>query len=67
MLEDEGLHINAANTEKHHFNKKSESNWKKCKYLGSLLHTEHDISRRKGLAMNSLKTIEIIYCRKHIG
>ena len=43
MLEDEGLHINITKTGRYHVRKTSETNWKKCKYLGSLLETEHDI------------------------
>ena len=43
-----------------HINKYGDSKWKSCKYLGSLLGTEEDIKRRKGLAHDSYKTLEKI-------
>ena len=40
---------------------------KKWKYLGSLLDTEEDIKRQKGLPINSYKTFESISSSKHVG
>ena len=34
--------------------------WTACKYLGSLLDTEKDITRRKILALNAMKTMNNI-------
>ena len=47
MLCEEGVYINKSNTEKYHINKCSDTKWKSCKYLGSLIGTEEDIKRRK--------------------
>ena len=60
MLKDEGLYINKSKTEKFHISRDSDMSWKKCKYLGSLLDTEEDITRRKGLAQDCFKTFEKI-------
>ena len=43
----EGLCINKSKTEKHHISKCSNTKWKSCKYLGSLIGTEEDIKRKK--------------------
>ena len=40
--------------------------WKKCKLLGSLLDTETDIERRKGLTLTSLQKFEYIFKSKRI-
>ena len=59
MLLEEG--INKSKTEKFHINKYGDSKWKSCsKYHGSLVGTEDDIKRRKGLAHDSYKTLEKI-------
>ena len=41
--------------------------WKKCKLLGSLLDTESDIGRRKGLTLSSLQAYQFIFNSKRIG
>ena len=38
----------------------SSEEWNKCKLLGSLLDTEHDIKRGKGQAMNAFRKKEKI-------
>ena len=60
MLLENGLYINKSKTEKFHVSKYGDNKWKSCKYLGSLLGTEEDIKRRKGLAHDSYKTLEKI-------
>ena len=40
---------------------------KKCKYLGSLLDTDEDIKREKGLIIDSYKTFESIFSGKHVS
>ena len=47
--------------------RKSDKSWKKCKILGSLLDTDEDIKRRKGLAIDGFKTLENIFKSKHIS
>ena len=38
-----------------------DNNWKNCKCLGSLLDTETDIQRRKGLAISTLNTLQYLF------
>jgi len=45
--------INEEKTEKYQISKHSSEEWKKCKYLGSMLGNREDINRRKQLAMAS--------------
>ena len=59
-LKSRNLFVNEAKTEKFNIKRLGSENWKKCKYVGSLLNTEDDIKRRIGLtcgAYNNLKTI----------
>ena len=60
MLLENGLYINKSKIEKLHVSKYGDSKWKSYKYLGSLLGTEEDIKRRKGLAHDIYKTLEKI-------
>ena len=53
QLERRNFIINPDKTEKFKISINSDEKWKKCKYLGSLLGTDEDISRRKQLAMVS--------------
>ena len=57
-LQSRNLQVNKDKTEEYRIKRNDVEEWKKCKYLGSLLDTEKDISRRKGLAtaaFNKLK------------
>ena len=49
MLIEEGLHVNNSKTEEYTIEIDGDERWKKCKVLGSLLDTTHDITRRHGL------------------
>ena len=68
-LEENNLFINTTKTEKSDINRISDchNSWKKCKLLGSLSDTKEDIKRRKGLAIDSLKTLENIFNSKHVS
>ena len=44
------LQANKNKTEEHHIKRNGGEEWKKCKYLGTLLDTHEDIKRRKQLA-----------------
>ena len=66
MLFIEGLHVNESKTERYHI-QKGEDVWKKCKYLASLINTEKNIKRRKGLTTDSYKTIESIFSSNHVS
>ena len=58
-LEKRNLHINVDKTEEYTVNKNT-NDWRKCKLLGSILDTDGDIKRRKGLAINALNKIKYI-------
>ena len=45
-------------------NKRNE--WKSCKILGSLIDTEKDIQRRKGLSLDSMKTLNNTFTSRTI-
>jgi hypothetical protein len=49
-LKERNLNVNQEKTEVYNIKRKGNENWKKCKYLGSLLDTEEDIKRRTQLA-----------------
>ena len=67
MLKENNLFVNTTKTEKYEISRISDNRWKKCKLLGSLLDTEEDIKRRKGLAIDILKTLENIFNSKHVS
>ena len=67
MFLTEGLQINESKTERYHIQRGGEDAWKKCKYLGSLLDTEEDIKREKGLTTDSYKRSESIFSSKHVS
>ena len=58
-LHNRNLHINVDKTEEYTVNKNT-NEWRKCKLLGSILDTDGDIKRRKGLAINALNKIKYI-------
>jgi hypothetical protein len=60
MLLEEGLFINKSKTERFRISRTSDTKWRSCKYLGSLLGTEEDIKRRKGLVYDTCNTFEKI-------
>ena len=52
--------VNKSKTEKFYISRSSNDDWRKCKYVGSLLGTKEDINLRKTLtnySYNSLKSI----------
>ena len=55
-LKKRNLGVNLEKTEEYTLNRKEEK-WKKCKYLGSILDTENDIKRRKGLAIDAFNSL----------
>ena len=61
ILAERGLHINDTKTEEYKIQRKGNVDWKKCKLLGSLLDTENDIKRRKGLAIAAINTLKYIF------
>ena len=63
MIEEYNLIINQDQTEMYKISRKSDEEWKKYKYLGSMLGTEEDINRRKSLLLDAFKTMENILLR----
>ena len=63
MLEEYNLIITQDKTEMYKISRKSDEEWKKCKYLGPMLGTEEDINRRKSLLLDAFKTMEDILLR----
>ena len=60
-LEKRNLLINQEKTEEYRIRKDSEMEWKKCKYLGSMLDSTEDIKRRKRLASGAMDKIKHIF------
>ena len=58
------LHVNETKTEEHRIKRGGNDNWKKCKYLGTLLDTNSDISRRKCLAILAFNKLKIAFNSK---
>ena len=68
VLKERNLKVNNAKTEKHHISRNGiNTSWKKCKYLGSLLDTEEDITRRKVLSMVSFNKFRSVFNSKSIS
>lgn len=64
-LKQRNLSVNTSKTEEYCIRKNGPEEWKKCKYLGSLLDTEQDINRRKGLAYNAFNKIKKFLTNKN--
>ena len=66
-LKPRGLIINQSKTEEYVIVRDGDDKWRKCKLLGSLLGTEEDIARRKGLAIAAIRQkSDIFYSRLDI-
>jgi hypothetical protein len=66
-LKSRNLFVNNDKTEEYSIKREGEEGWKKCKYLGSLLDTEHDITRRKGLAIDAFNNFRHIMTSNKIS
>ena len=64
QLESFDLHVNETKTEEHRIKRGGNDNWKKCKYLGTLLDTNSDISRTKCLAILAFNKLKIAFNSK---
>jgi len=60
------LHVNETKTEEYKIKRNGPEFWKKCKYLGTLLGTEEDINRRKGLAIAAYNKLNHIFKNKKL-
>ena len=61
ILHERNLNINLDKTEEYIISKEGPENWKKCRYLGSLLSTEEDINRRKSLAIHTFNQLKHVF------
>ena len=64
MLSEEGLYINKKIP---YQQMRSNTKWKSCRYLGSLIETEEDINRRKGLTHDNYHALESILKSKLVS
>ena len=60
------MQTNVGKTEQHEIERNGSDSWKKCKYLGSLLDTELDISRRKISATSAYNQLKQIFESKKV-
>ncbi|XP_064646185.1 uncharacterized protein LOC135499369 [Lineus longissimus] len=60
QLKKRNLNVNETKTEKHTITRNGNDEWKRCKLLGSLLDTEKDIKRRKGLTISTFNKLKNI-------
>ena len=60
-LKRRNLNCNEEKNEDYEVKNKGDDRWTACKYLGSLLDTEKDITRRKILALDAMKTMNNIW------
>ena len=55
------LNVNTDKTERYTIKRNGDDSWKNCKYLGSKLDTEQDISRRKQLANAAYQKLSTVF------
>ena len=67
QLKNYNLHINESKTEEYKIGRDGPEDWKKCKYLGTLLYTGSDIIRRKGLAISAFNKLNHIFKNKKLS
>jgi hypothetical protein len=60
-LTERKLTINESKSEYYIIERNGDESWKKCKFLGSLLDTDCDITRRKGLAVAAITNMKHIF------
>ena len=63
-LRERNLNVNNSKTEEYEIYREGNTDWHKCKYLGSHFNTETDINRRKILAQNSYNQLRDIFDSK---
>ena len=67
QLKNYNLHINESKTEEYKIGRDGPEDWKKCKYLGTLLYTGSDIIRRKWLAISAFNKLNHIFKNKKLS
>jgi len=66
ILQHYNLHVNETKTEEHRIKRNGDESWRHCKYLGSLLDTKPDITRRKCLAIAAYNKLNHIFKNKKV-
>ena len=66
-LKKRNLKINPEKTEKYRITRNGDTEWEKCKYVGSLLGTNEDINRRTSLAHRAFNCIHSIFKNKTLN
>ena len=66
MLKEGNLIENQSKREQYKIPDEDEK-WKKCKCLGTLIDTEEDLKRRKGLTMDAMKTFSKIFTSNRLS
>ena len=66
-LREQNLLVNDDKTEEYVIHRKSDSEWKKCKLVGTLLGNDEDINRRKQLACAAFSKNKKVLCSKRIS
>ena len=67
MLRNKNLLVNEDKTEEFTVSREGDTEWKKCKFLGSLLGNEEDIKRRKQLACAAFYKNKTSLCSNKIS
>jgi hypothetical protein len=65
-LNNRGLRVNDTKTEEFHIGRNTNPDWKKFKFLGSMLETEEDIKRRKAVTNNVFSKLKHIFTNHRI-
>jgi hypothetical protein len=66
-LEKRNLTVNEDKTEEYTVKRGGDEEWKKCKYLGSLLDTEEDIKRRRMLTNDAYNKLKPIFTNRNVS
>ena len=68
LLAKRNLIINETKTEEYKISRVNcDDKWKKCKLLGSILDTNNDIKRRKGLSLDAVQKIKYMFNNKKLS
>lgn len=66
-LKERNLNVNNTKTEEYEVYREGNTDWHKCKYLGSLLDSGKDITRRKILAQNVYNKLKDVFESKKVS
>ncbi len=67
ILAERNLLVNETKTERYKVTRNGSEQWKCCKYLGSLLGTEEDITRRRNLTNNAFSNLKVVFQDRQIS